>query len=195
MGRLAETTVRGSVWIRPDGLAAVALADAIRSIQRRYGGPGAWPHVSLAGGIECPALQVERRLESIAAQVPPFTIRLDGIGWHDEYWRCLFVRVRPSDELRAAHRAACEAFGVKPPADFEPHVSLLYGGFAQDRKRQIAVEVGERLADLSFEAGAVHFVNASGDIPVEDWRTLHEQPLAPPRPPGPATTRARAGLR
>ena len=194
MGRLAEATVRGSVWIRPEGPAAIALEQAIRSIQKRYGGPGGWPHITVAQDLECPVLELERRLEEIAAQVPPFPVRLDGIGWREEYWRCLFVRVQPSDDLLAAHRAAREAFGLKPVTDFEPHVSLLYGQFGEDRKQQMAVELGERLADLRFDAGAIEFVNAAPEVPVEEWRTLHEQPLVPSRAAQAAATRGRAGL-
>jgi 2'-5' RNA ligase len=194
MGRLAEATVRGSVWIRPEGPAAIALEQAIRSIQKRYGGPGGWPHITVAQDLECPVLELERRLEEIAAQVPPFPVRLDGIGWRDEYWRCLFVRVQPSNDLLAAHRAAREAFGLKPVADFEPHVSLLYGQFGEDRKQQMAVELGERLADLRFDAGAIEFVNAAPDVLVEEWRTLHEHPLLPSRAVQASAARGRAGL-
>ena len=194
MGRLAEATVRGCVWIRPEGTAAIALEQAIRSIQKRYGGPGGWPHLTLAQDLECPVLELERRLERIAARVAPFTVRLDGLGWRDEYWRCLFVRARPSAELAAAHRAAREAFGHEPSGGFDPHVSLLYGQFAEDRKQQMAVELGARLADLSFDAGAIEFVNAGPDVPVEEWRTLHEQPLVPSRPAVAAVARRRTGL-
>jgi 2'-5' RNA ligase len=194
MGRLAEATVRGSVWIRPEGPAAIALEQAIRSIQKRYGGPGGWPHITVAQDLECPVLELERRLEEIAVQVPPFPVRLDGIGWRDEYWRCLFVHVQPSNDLIAAHRAAREAFGLKAAADFEPHVSLLYGQFGEDRKEQMAVELGERLADLRFDAGAIEFVNAAPEVPVEEWRTLHEHPLLPSRTVQSAVARGRAGL-
>lgn len=194
MGRLAETTVRGCLWVRPEGPAALALEHAIRSIQKRYGGPGGQAHLTLAQDLECPVPELERRLEAIALQIPPFTVRLDGIDRRDEYWRCLFVRAQPSAPLRDAHRAARDAFGLKPDADFDPHISLLYGEFAEDRKQQMIAELGARLADLSFEASSIEFVSAAPDVAVEEWRTLHEHPLVHRRPAGGLTVRSRTGL-
>jgi len=178
MGRLVEEPVRGSIWLRPEGLAATALEEAISSLRERYGGPGAWAHVSLGSGIECLPGQIDRRLDALAAELPPLTVRVAGVGWHDDYWRCLYLRVGLTRELREAHRAVCEIFGAEPEPDFEPRIGLLYGDYTADRKRQIALELDDDLLDLSFEATALHFVNALPEVQVEDWRSLHERPLA-----------------
>jgi hypothetical protein len=178
MGRLAIEPIRGAIWLRPEGLAADALEEAITSLRERYGGPGAWPHVSLGDGIECLPHQVEPRLSQLAAELPPLTIRVAGVGWHDDYWRCLYLRVGLTRELREAHRAVCEAFDLEPEPDFEPRIPLLYGDYTADRKRQIALELDDDLLDLSFEATAIHFVNAAPEVLVEDWRSQHERLLA-----------------
>lgn len=178
MGRLVEQPVQGSIWLRPEGPAADALEEAITSLRERYGGPGVWPHVSLGNSIDCLPSQIERRLETLAAELPPLTIRVAGVGWHDDYWRCLYLRVGLTRELREAHRAVCEIFRVAPEPDFEPRISLLYGDYTRDRKRQIALELDDDLLDLSFEAKALHFVDARPEVPVEDWRSQYERPLA-----------------
>jgi hypothetical protein len=178
MGRLAEEPVHGSIWLRPEGPAADALEQAITSLRERYGGPGAWPHLSLGNSIDGMHREVERRLQSLAAELPPLTIRVAGVGWHDDYWRCLYLRVGLTRELREAHRAACEIFHVDPEPDFEPRIGLLYGDYSRDRKRQMALELDDDLLDLSFEAKAIHFVDARPEVPVEDWRSLYERPLA-----------------
>lgn len=178
MGRLAAEPVCGSIWLRPEGPAADALEEAIASIQERYGGPGVWPHLSLAGGIECTPREIEPRLDGLVAQLPPLTVRIAGVGWHDDYWRCLYLRVACTRELREAHRLACKAFDLAPELDFEPRIALMYGDYTEDRKRRMALEIDDDLLDLQFEATTVHFVNAATRVPVDDWRSLHERALA-----------------
>ena len=58
-----------------------------------------------------------------------------------------------------------------------PNWSLLYGNLDEAVKKKLAADAGNTL-DLSFEARSVHLVNASTGVPVSEWHTLAEQPLA-----------------
>jgi hypothetical protein len=178
MGRFAEEAVRGAIWLRPEGYAAGALEETITAIRERYGGPAISPHVSLGSGIECAPRAVDLRLEVLVAELPPLTIQLDGVDWHDDPWGCLCLRVERTPELLQAHRTVCAVFGMAPHTPFRPHVSLMYGAHTEDRKRQVAMELDDDVLDLSFEATSIHFVNQVPEVPVEQWRSLYERPLA-----------------
>ncbi len=166
--------LRASVWIRPTGDALERIVRAIRIAHRSTNGPPVQPHVSLLGGIETTAADADLKLRHLAAGLRPFEIRLGDIDWRDEYYRCLFVSVEPSEELEHAHRLAHEMFEMMPPDPFEPHVSLAYGNLGESVKESIAGDLNGSI-DVAFTAAAVALVNASESVPIPEWRTLVEK--------------------
>ncbi len=166
--------VRASLWIRPQGDALDKIVAAIRAAHRIAGGPPVQPHVSILGGIEATLASAGRKLEKLVSRLEPFEIRLGDIEWRDEYYRCLFVAVEPSEALERAHRLAHEAFDMMPPDPFEPHVSLAYGDLAESVKAAISERLGGGL-DIAFPATGVALVNASESVPTPEWRALAER--------------------
>lgn len=169
--------ILGSVWIRPTGTALDAIERVVRLAHQSAGGPPVQPHVSLMGGIELTP-DTASTFQRLASRITGFEIRLGKIEWRDEYYRSLFIRVEPSDELIAARVAAHEAFGRLPSGPFEPHVSLLYGDFDETFKNELAQRLGGRL-DVCFMASAVDLVNACEKVPIAQWTTLYQAALRP----------------
>jgi hypothetical protein len=174
MGHIAGSEIlRGSLWIRPTGLAMDTLQHAVRRIQDKVGGPGAIPHVTLLVSIEMSRLDAERRLKELAASFLPFTIYTGKLDWSGEYYRSLFARVEASAELLAVRRRAQEIFNQNPRDPYEPHVSLYYGELDELTKRAIVEDFGGTL-DVEFEAQSVHLTTATRGVPVEEWRSVLE---------------------
>jgi hypothetical protein len=177
MDPISNATVRGSLWLRPlppfvEGIQAVSKRLATRTQQR-----AAPPHVTLLNGIALPAARARWALQALAAQMTPLTIVLGELdGRADEEFRCFFAEAGPREDLTVMHHLAREIFGVAEPRPFEPHLSLLYGYLDPSLRRQLAIELGGRL-NISFQAGSVHFVNATATEPLDNWRTLFEEPL------------------
>jgi 2'-5' RNA ligase len=96
-----------------------------------------------------------RRSARVAAALRPFAIRLEEIGFLDEYFRCLFVRAALAEPLRKAHQAACQALGRRREPAFMPHLSLLYGNFPRSIKEGVMAEMGPRL-DVQFKVRSLH---------------------------------------
>ena len=167
--------IRASVWIRPKGDALDRIRHAIRRAHHHDGGLPVDPHVTLLSGCESIEIDAREKLDRLAARLQPFTIRLGRVEGRSDYYRSLYAIVESSEEIVAAHRAACETFDVTPPP-FEPHLSLLYGNFGEARREALAAVLGGWL-DISFTAAAIDLVNAAREVPVADWRTLYEQPL------------------
>ena len=170
--------LRASVWVRPAGETLERIQKFVR-LAHKHGGPGTHvpPHVTLLFGMETTRDSAELKLKHLAARVKPFTVKLGKIGWHEDYFHCLFATVEPNEEIAAAQREAYEAFDMKPAPPFAPHLSLLYGNLDEAAKKKLAAEAGNTL-DLSFEVRSVHLVNASTGVPVSEWHTLAEHTLA-----------------
>jgi hypothetical protein len=177
-----EHVIRGSLWLRPSGPILERLQELIRRLTARFGGQWPKPHVSLLGGIELQSEGAESRLEMLCTRLQPVPIRLGRLEGRNEPFRCFYAVAEPSSELLAAHRAACDVFGMQPADAFEPYLPLLYARVDTPTKERLARELGGRL-DLSFVANSVHLVNATASVPVAHWHTLHEAPLRRPGRP------------
>jgi 2'-5' RNA ligase len=171
--------VRASVWIMPTGPALEAIVKAARTARQRAGGPDVHPHLTLLKGIETTRENAEWKLKRLASRLKPFTVRLGRIEGRQEYFRCLYATAAMTPELAAAQKAAHEVFEMSPPEPFEPHVSLLYGSLDEATQKALAEEAGGTL-NVSFEAHAIHLVNAAQSVPITEWRTLAESGLAVP---------------
>jgi 2'-5' RNA ligase len=168
--------IRTSLWIRPKGEAFDRIRHAIRRAHHHDGGLPVDPHVTLLSGCRVVESDAQAKLRRLAERVRPFTIRLGRVEGTADYYRALYAAVEPNPELTEARRIACETFETKP-LPFEPHLSLLYGNFGEARREALAAVLGGWL-DVSFTAAAIDLVSAARDVPVADWRTLYENPLA-----------------
>lgn len=167
-------TARYSIWLMPPSPVRARFARLIDTLSRRLGTPRFDPHVTLCGTADLHENDMLARVEGLAARLAPVPIRLTEVGYTDEYFRCLFVVAERSEQLLAAHRVACEAFGKPPAADFMPHLSLVYGELARERKEQIIGEIGRRF-DAGFVADGISLCVPAGLPP--HWRLLGPFPL------------------
>src|SRR5574337_1324526 len=82
-----------SLWLVPGEPALSLLASAISRLSREYSTPRFKPHITLLGGIALQEANALAKLALLARTLEPFPIELGEIGFLDEYFRCLFVRV------------------------------------------------------------------------------------------------------
>lgn len=172
---LDPAPLRASLWIKPTAAARERCRAACERARGRNGGPRIEPHVTLLGGIDCAPDAAERRLRQLAARLPPFELQLDGIGLGHTHFQRLFARIELSPALRDARRLAEEVF-ERAPAEFVPHLSLVYGDSELDAG---ATQGFEELAGLRFSVESLHLVTAARGVPIEQWRELLEATLRP----------------
>ena len=158
-----------SLWLMPTGEVRQRLAATILDLSRQYAAPAFEPHVTLAGGIVGPAREVASKMAELAKRIPPFTIRLTKVDFLDEYFRCLFVRVAPTQPIMKANQAAREIFSLEKQPAFMPHLSLLYADLPSRVKERIAASLGRRF-ELEFRVSDVHLYLTKGEVAAW-WRT------------------------
>lgn len=169
--------ILAAVWIRPGGDALERIQKMMRAAHKEAGGPQISPHVTLLAGAETTRASAELKLKHLAQRIRPFTVKLGPIEWRDDYFRSLYATIELTSELAAAQQAAYDAFEMKPAPPYEPHLSLAYGKIDEGVKKRIAEQAGGRI-DVEFEVRALDLVNATSTVPVSEWRTLIELPVA-----------------
>lgn len=163
-----------SLWLTPEGETAERLAVWIGRFAERLNTARFAPHVTLLSGLSGDPLALREPTRAAAAELAPFEVHLDTVDGRDEHFRCLFVRAAEPAALAAAHATAARAFGRAPDPSFLPHLSLVYGTLAPERKRDLAREAAS-LLDVRFEARSLRLWSTAG--PVASWRELEVSPL------------------
>jgi 2'-5' RNA ligase len=126
-------------------------------------------------GLLAPEREVLETARSLAAEIVPFPVELSGVDGTETHFRCLFVRVRASDALRATHARAARRFAREPDPSFDPHLSLVYGSLTAPVKAELARELA---AETRARFEARHLEVWRTDGPVGEWRSLRSFALA-----------------
>jgi 2'-5' RNA ligase len=163
-----------SIWLMPEGETAARLATLVTRLAARLDTEPFVPHVTLLAGLAGPEDEVITRAASLARDLAPLTLKLSAVESRDDPFRCLFVRVEATGALRAAHAAAARAFERDPDPEFLPHLSLVYGTLAPQRKAALGREVTAEAAG-SLEIRRLHVWLTKGAV--GDWRELGVFPL------------------
>lgn len=167
-------TSRCSLWLMPEGDVFDHYFETIAKLSQRLATPAFFPHVTLLGLIDETNEEVESKTVKLAAQFHPFRIEFTGVGALDEYFRCLFVRVKETPALLTAHQQVRELFGRKDDPPLMPHLSLVYGDLEPLTKEIISNELGEGYL-RSFYVRSLHLFLTHGEP--SDWQRLCEIPF------------------
>jgi 2'-5' RNA ligase len=157
-----------ALWLMPDQPMFSHLSREVSRLSRQLSTPPFEPHITLLSWIVQPEGMVLRRSTRLADGLRPFRIELADADHMDEFFRCVFVTVRPGKAILTARLAACRAFD-RQCAPYIPHVSLVYGRLPADRRKEIAGSLRQFPGQvLEVRKMALYRVNG----PVRQWKCI-----------------------
>jgi 2'-5' RNA ligase len=163
-----------SLWLMPCGDVYCRLQETIFRLSQQWSSPSFEPHVTLLGRLEGTEAALQSKTLVLASQLKLMKIQLGKVGFLQEYYRCLFIRVACSRGLINAYRAATETFGVQGKSKFMPHLSLVYADLDSTTKLKIIRGIRCSLHEC-FPVGSVHLYSTAG--PPDQWYRIGEYPL------------------
>jgi 2'-5' RNA ligase len=163
------------LWLTPWSGPYERLARTITELGRHHGAPLFEPHVTLLGHLPGTEVEIIQRVSRLAEDLHRLEMRLTAPGFSDEYFQCLFLHVEPSPPLLAAHAKARECFAPDCDVPYLPHLSLLYGHFSIDVKKEIIARLPKDLAG-PFTVDRLDLIRADSDDP-KDWHRLQTIPF------------------
>jgi 2'-5' RNA ligase len=156
------------LWIIPEDDAYAITNGYIAKLSADYKFPRFEPHVTVLCGIRSPD---NSKIRTLAESISPFRIRLTSQPVYlDEYFRCLFLEAQETPGLMDTFSKVSEAFGYDGEP-FYPHLSLAYGDFPINTKREMIRKLGE-ISEIEFEARHLSLVHASGEMPISSWKVI-----------------------
>ena len=161
-----------SLWYMPSGEVYNKFAKIISDLAKEYDAPVFEPHVTLIGAIVGTEEALSFKTARLAELIKPFKIKLDRIDYFSERHKALIIRVEKLNKLTEANNRALEEFNL-PTAEYIPHLSLLYGDFSVEIKKEIIKKLGRKF-DYEFEVKSIYLYNTTGEEKEENWYKIKE---------------------
>ena len=167
-------TRKYSFWFMPTETVGQKFSQIIVQLAEHYSSPTFPPHVTLLGSIEAHQEEIISKAQELASRLHPIPFQLTTIAFTNSYYRALLVKVELSTELLVAFQQAKRLFPSSQKTGYMPHLSLLYGDFSTETKKEIIKEIGENFTD-TFEADTLYLYLTEGAA--SDWQRIRAFPL------------------
>lgn len=158
----------------PTGEVYEKLNSLISQLSEKYNAPYFEPHITLISEILGLEKEIVSKTDQLASVVQPYRIEFSRVEYLDEYFKCLFIRVKETDAIMRANQKARKIFGRETDSQYIPHLSLVYGDFSPQTKKEIIREIGREF-NLGFDVDRIHLFSTNGKPEV--WHRVKEFPL------------------
>lgn len=168
-----------SLWMCPTGAARDSWSAVISGKARELGTFCFPPHITLVAGMLTPVEDVLARTKLLAAKLKPYAFEFDAVQQKAVYFQCVFAKMKETEEVLAANRAARMVFEERSnDPHYMPHLSLIYRDLSPELKRvhlpQLAAQIRQRVP-TSFLVDCIEVWSTQG--PVEGWYLVDTIPL------------------
>ncbi len=163
-----------TLWLMPSGEIYDRLNSLISQLGRKYETPVFEPHITFLGGVLGTEADIVSKTNQLASVLHPYRVELGQVEYLAEYFRCLFVKVKETDEVMNANLEARKIFDRQNGTKYMPHLSLMYGDFPSRIKEEIIEEIGKEIS-VSFDVSLVHLFSTNGEP--KDWYRVKELSL------------------
>ena len=144
-----------SLWLIPAGKEYVELYKIINRFSQKHSVPKFEPHVTLIGGIKAEREVVIINTKKTASHIGALSLTLTNIGIGSKKHRAVFINCYQDEKIRNAYKKAKEIFKHQE-VNFQPHVSLIYGFFKDEEKREMIKKIKSYPKRLKFTSTALY---------------------------------------
>lgn len=153
----------------PTGLEYKKLYGIVNSLSAQHATSLFTPHLTLIGPLNGDRDYIISKTMELAKTIKKTKIKINGIDWGDDFYKCIFATVENTPELTYAATTSREIFELKS-LNFNPHVSLMYGDLPSTKKEGIRQQLGD--LEMSFVAERISLFSIEGEV--EDWYRIQD---------------------
>ena len=136
VGKEKRNPISYSIWFMPGHNVYDILNTLIIDIAKKYTNITFKPHVTLLGSFLGQENDLKEKSKKIAKEISPFIINFGEITYLDEFFRCLFIKIKTDHIFNNARSIAVNNFSFND-INFIPHLSLAYGLLDKMSKKEI----------------------------------------------------------
>ena len=158
------------LWLKPSREASHQFAHVIQQLALELDAPVFEPHITLLGNLEGSEAEQVARSNELARRLRPFPINVSGPAFGEDYFHCVFLVADMTPSLLHVHALARQIFHQEDNSHYLPHLSLVYGRYSENRKKDIISRLPASLC-LPFEASHLSLIRARSEDP-KDWQEV-----------------------
>ncbi len=163
------------LFLEPSGEAKLVLEKAIVSLATKYGGPVFSPHLTVLAGLpDSDEATLIEKAETLSTSAHPLTLSLEGFATQDSYFKALYLTTTNQEQVMTLHQRAQELFNISDSKDYVPHVSLLYGLYSEEEKKESVATLAS-LIPISFPVSSLTLWKTPGETTT--WKRIAEFPF------------------
>jgi len=166
-----ENEKRYSLWLMPRGDVYNTLSKIISRLSEKYSAPYFEPHVTLLGRLTGNEEEIISKASQLADCTRTYEIKLNKLDFLDEYFKCLFIKAEATEPLLSANLRARKIFAQQYYSEYMPHLSLMYGRFSPEVKKEIITEIGNEF-HFGLDVKSIHLYSTGNNV--EEWRKVKE---------------------
>lgn len=127
-----------SLWLEPSEAVRATISEVIGQLAQTHKTAPFAPHITLIGNLQ-DANMARGVGTALADTVPPFNVRLQrvDVGPERSPHLALYLEAARNETLTQLHATAAEQLGIRP-ADYAPHLSLMYANLDRSTRWRIA---------------------------------------------------------
>jgi len=158
-----------AVWALFDNYDQDYLYQKIQELSRLYESPIFIPHITAYGLVDTSLETIDKIVLDSIKGVLPFNIEKNVINFSDNFWKTLFIEIKPNDYLENINKKLTERLSQFSKYEFLPHVSLIYKEMSQDNKQKLANELDIKNNFRISRMGILQFSEK-----IENWKIVRE---------------------
>lgn len=130
-----------SIWLEFDTQNASLIKQIIENLSSKYNSPLFDPHLTLLPGIKDDEKDLILKFSHFVTNLNSFSLEIENIEHSDEFYKCVFLKVKSSYELMNLFSKSIEYFRNDEEKVFYPHISLIYSYLSINERMKILDEI------------------------------------------------------
>ncbi|KAI4370997.1 hypothetical protein MLD38_019278 [Melastoma candidum] len=170
-----------SVWAVPPEDVSQRLRCLMAGLRAEFGGPEFDPHITVVGLVSLTEEDALSRFRAACEGLKEYEAVVEGVGTGSIYWQCVYLLIKPTEEVVAASDHCCRHFGYLRSSPYMPHLSLVYGDISDEEKKKAQEKANildDNLNCLSFKISRLVLCKTPlGDLTTKSWEVVLDYTL------------------
>ena len=136
------------------------------------------PHVTLLGDLACTPQTTLDVCRTHFGKTGPIAAEVSGLTQTNAFYMSLFFDILLPPSIQTKRSGVLRDVGLVMDASFRPHLSLAYGLPPEALPKSDKRALQEKFSGIEFHLTSLAIVASGQDVPIKEWTTLEELPLA-----------------
>jgi len=168
-----------SFWLIPSKEDRAFFQNIIDTLAQEYSAPSFTPHVTIYSGEYTSDDNPLQLIEKSIKEVKSFSLRIEKLGYTEEFTKTLFVKFLPCAILSKMSKNICTSSSNPSNYILNPHLSLIYTRLHETIKKNLINSLSLNKSEVFFnEVRAIStpaLIEAREDV--ESWKIICSRKL------------------